>query len=269
MENSIPPDAYAAFSADYDRFVNWDERLAYEMPFIRRLLGEVKADHTERQPRLLDAACGTGMHAIALAGEGFPSAGADLSAGMVEAARRNAAAAGTAVELAVAGFGELETAFSSSDLFPFDTLLCLGNSLPHLLTPAALAAALADFAACLRKGGLLLIQNRNFDAVLAGRQRWMEPQSHIEGEREWLFLRFYDYDADGLITFNILTLQRSAGAAWQQQVTATRLNPLRQAQLSAALSAVGFGEMQCYGSMAGEPFDLQSSGNLVIAARVA
>jgi hypothetical protein len=37
----------------------------------------------------------------------------------------------------------------------------------------------------------LLIQNRNFDGVLARQERWMEPQAHREGETEWLFLRFY------------------------------------------------------------------------------
>jgi glycine/sarcosine N-methyltransferase len=73
-------------------------------------------------------------------------------------------------------------------------------TLPHLLTPADLAAALADFAACLRPGGLLLIQNRNLDAVLVRRQRWMEPRARREGEAEWLFLRFYDFEPDGTLT---------------------------------------------------------------------
>jgi len=28
---------YDPFSADYDRFVNWKERLAYELPFIETI----------------------------------------------------------------------------------------------------------------------------------------------------------------------------------------------------------------------------------------
>jgi len=30
---------YETLSEDYDRFVNWDERLAYEMPFIETRIG--------------------------------------------------------------------------------------------------------------------------------------------------------------------------------------------------------------------------------------
>jgi ubiquinone/menaquinone biosynthesis C-methylase UbiE len=50
---------YDAFSEDYDRFVNWESRLASEMPFIERLLQPLEKDG---QPvRVLDAACGTGI----------------------------------------------------------------------------------------------------------------------------------------------------------------------------------------------------------------
>lgn len=249
---------YDAFSLDYDRFVNWPARLAAEMPFIE---GQLGADSLH----VLDSACGTGMHAIALAQRGYTAAGADLSAPMIERARANATASATPVRFETAGFGELAGVFGRGT---FDALLCLGNSLPHLLSDPELAAALDDFAACLRPGGLLLIQNRNFDAVLTRRQRWMEPQAHRENQTEWLFMRFYDFDPDGLITFNMITLRREGAGAWTQGVTLTRLRPLRQADLVAALGAAGFADLTCYGDMAGAPFDPETSGNLVIAARL-
>jgi SAM-dependent methyltransferase len=204
------------------------------------------------------------MHAIALAQRGFAAAGADLSAGMIRRAGRNAAAAGRELPFAVAGFGELTAAFGKDS---FDALLCLGNSLPHLLTPGELAAALADFAACLRPGGLLLVQNRNFDAVMARRSRWMEPQPYREGDKEWLFLRFYDFDPDDLVTFNILTLQDDGSGAWAQSVSTTRLRPLLHDDMCQALAQAGFGTRAAYGDMGGSPFDPSSSGNLVIVAR--
>ena len=264
---------YNAFSSDYDRFVNWKSRLAYELPFIEARLHEL-ASGSSGPLRVLDSACGTGMHAIALAQRGYAAAGADLSTGMVARARANAENAGVKVQFLAAGFGELAAAFGGEAIFPFDALLCLGNSLPHLLTPQSLGQALADFAACLRPGGLLLIQNRNFDAVLAQRERWMEPQAYREGEpaapgAEWLFLRFYDYEPGGLIAFNIVTLHREAGGSWQQSVTTTHLRPLRQAALVEALREAGYQEIQSYGSMAGDPFDPTSSGNLIVTARVA
>jgi SAM-dependent methyltransferase len=264
---------YDSFSNSYDRFVNWPSRLEFELPFIEREIQSVRLP--DGPTRVIDAACGSGMHAIAMAERGFRSAGADISAGMVARARANAASAGADVPFVQAGFGQLAHKFRSEtgSIFPFDALLCLGNSLPHLLTLPDLGSALVDFAACLRPGGLLLIQNRNFDAILQQRERWMEPQSDHEGtptgEGEWIFLRFYDYLPDGRINFNIITLRRSGQSAWQQQVTSTLLYPLRQAELLKTLEDAGFESIQWYGSMTGEPFDSQASGNLVVIARSA
>lgn len=250
---------YDTFRSDYDRFVNWHNRLGGEMPFLESTLRDAG------NAAVLDAACGTGMHAIALAQRGFSAAGADLSVGMIEQARLNAKTAGVDVRFEAAGFGDLARTFGAGG---FDALICLGNSLPHLLSPSDLTGALRDFAAVLRPGGLLLVQNRNFDAVMAGSDRWMEPQAHREGEKEWLFLRFYDFLPNGLIDFNVVTLTReSAGSGWQQQVRSTRLYPLRQAEMAQALDRAGFGQVTYYGGMNGAPFDAGSSGNLVVVAR--
>jgi len=248
---------YDPFSADYDRFVNWKERLAYELPFIERQLTACGA------LRVLDTACGTGMHAIALAQRGYDVTGTDLSVPMIERARDNAVAAGLEVRFAVAGFGELAGKAGSG----FDALLCLGNSLPHVLTADALHEALTDFAVALRPGGLLLIQNRNFDAVMAAGARWMPPQAHREGGREWLFIRFYDFNPDGTLAFNILTLRRDGINEWVQQSEATLLRPLLQAELLDTLAVAGFGDIACYGDMQGAPFDPLASPNLVVTAR--
>jgi SAM-dependent methyltransferase len=248
---------YDEFSSDYDRFVNWPGRLAVEMPFIEAQLRAAGAR------RVLDAACGTGRHALALAQRGYHVVGADLSPKMIERAVANAQAQGVPAEFVAASFGELRARVGAG----FDAVLCLGNSLPHLLTAADLAAALADFAACLCPGGLLLIQNRNFDRVLARSERWMEPQAHQEGEREWLFLRFYDFEPDGLLGFNVVTLQRQRGGDWTQHSAAARLWPQRQEELLAALEGAGFVQVSAFGDMQGAPFDAGSSGNLVLTAR--
>ena len=253
---------YEAFSSDYDRFVNWNARLAAEMPWIEQQLQQ--APQPSRAPRrVLDAACGTGMHTIALAQRGYAAAGADLSASMVERARQNAAAAGVAATFQAAGFGTLAQTFGKG---AFDAVVCLGNSLPHVLSSAELAYVLVDFAACLRPDGLLIVQNRNFNAVMAHGERWMEPQAHREETREWIFIRFYDFDPDGLITFNILTLRREEPGDWTQVAAATRLRPLLQTELSMALTAAGFKDIQSYGNMSGAPFEPEKSGNLVATA---
>lgn len=259
---------YDAFSSDYDRFVNWQNRLAYEMPFIEQQLHNLPMP-ASGVPLVLDAACGTGMHAIALAQQGYAAAGADLSPGMIGRARANAELAGVQVEWEVAGFGDLARVFGDKPGFPFDAVLCLGNSLPHALTSDELNNALSDFAACLRPEGLLLIQSRNFDAVLQKQERWMEPQPFREGDREWLFMRFYDFLPDGLIDFNILTFQREGEGSWQQQIITTRLRPITQAEIINALEVAGFHSIQSFGDMTGAAFNPDNSGNLIVTARKA
>ena len=250
---------YDSLSSDYDRFVNWQNRLAVELPFI---LDQLKAIATRS---VLDAATGTGMHAIALAQLGYQATGVDISRGMIERARVNAASAGTKVKFEVAGFGSLSKTFEPHT---FDALLCLGNSLPHLLTTDELNTALLDFAACLHPGGLLLIQNRNFDAVMAQHERWMEPQSHSEAEAEWIFQRFYDFDPDGLLTFNMVTLMRPASGVWSQKVVSSRLRPILKDDLIKALYEANFEGITAFGNMAGATFDPYKSGNLVVRAKL-
>jgi len=253
---------YDQLSINYDRFVNWKSRLAYEMPFIRQLLSNIDEP---RPLRILDAACGTGMHVIELARLGYAAAGADFSKPMVEKAIENAAALGVSARFETAGFGELAANFVASTSDRFDALLCLGNSIPHVTTQPELERTLCDFATCLRPGGLLLIQNRNFDAVMQERNRWMEPQTHKEAGEEWVFLRFYDF-LEEAIQFNILTLHRKGDENWQQYIDSTRLFPWQKDHLTAALETAQFTSIKAFGDMTGAPFDAGNSGNLIVKA---
>ena len=244
---------YDALAADYDRFVNWEGRLAHELPFFDRLLAGRDGVH------VLDAACGTGHHAIALARRGHRVVGVDLSSSMVDRARENAEAAGANVTFAVAGLGNLATLGET-----FDAALCLGNSLPHLLTASAVEEALTDFATVLRPGGLLVVQSRNFDRVCREQERFMGPQSHREGDAEWLFVRFYDFHEE-TITFNMARLVRTVDG-WEQNVDSTELRPILQKDLLAQLASSGFGPVVCYGGYDGAAFDASESGDLIVVA---
>lgn len=254
---------YDTFSKHYDRFVDWEARLSSELPFLTQKLGAQQQKLGEKFS-ILDAACGTGMHAIALENAGFKSSGADFSEKMIEAARKNAKEEGLSMVFQQAGFGELTQTFGEDR---FDGLICLGNSLPHLLDQVSLANALADFYTVLKPGGKLILQNRNFDLVLEERMRWMPPQTFRDGDRTWIFARFYDFDVDGRLTFNIQILQGEGMAGFNQQVISTRLWPIKKAGLEKFLLKAGFKKLEYFGNLAGEVFDLSTSGNLVVTAQ--
>jgi glycine/sarcosine N-methyltransferase len=269
-------DFYDVLGSDYDTMVAWEARLAREEAFFKRLF-----DHA-RSRRVLDAACGTGMHAVAFsrmgrpAGHGSPgcapegreAAGADVSPVMVERARANALAAGLSVDFRVAGFGGIAAAFGGG----WDAVTCLGNSLPHCADDAALAACLADFASLLRPGGLLVVQNRNYDRLLRERTRLMPLAVRGQGEEETLFLRITDFPPAGSpqeesLTFTIVTLRRR-GDSWAQESKSTPLRALRRATQERALAEAGFTGVEAFGGYDGAPFDAPASTDLVLVARL-
>ena len=251
------------FASNYDRFNNWKDRLAFEMPFIDKQIRNLQQELGDRLS-ILDAACGTGMHAIELAKEEHQISGADLFPEMIEIAQENANSAGVTIDFRAVGFGSLSTEF---DPCQFNAVLCLGNSLPHLLSQERVVGALNDFNECLLPGGMLLIQNRNFDSIMQQKNRWMEPQAFTEGDKEWLFQRFYDFEADGTIRFNIVTFSRAVGADWQVSMDHTRLRPLLFEDLSTLLHTSGFSSIKMFGDMNGNAFDPVTSPNLIIVAR--
>jgi SAM-dependent methyltransferase len=252
---------YDSLGSDYDRMVSWQARLAREEAFFQRVFEE------NGVRSVLDAACGTGVHAVAFARRGLRSAGADLSPAMIEQARENARAAGVEVDLQVAAFGELAGRFTGS----FDAVTCLGNSLPHLIDDSSLAAALSDFASLLRPGGVLIVQNRNYDRLLRERQRFMPLAAREDTEGESLFLRITDFplSAEGVsesIEFTIVTLKKRGGS-WQQSARTTPLRAIRRDTLERALTAAGFSSVLVYGSFTMAPYDAPDAGDLVAVAK--
>lgn len=246
---------YDALGEDYDRFVNWEQRLAFEMPFMLDLF----ARHSVR--RVLDLASGTGMHAIALARQGYQATAADISTTMVRRAQANVAAVGVPVDVQHFGFGQIAAHVAE----PLDAITCLGNSLPHLTTPEDLHAALADMAHALRPGGLVLLQSRNWDRVLARGERFMPPEAHDIDGRHWAFLRFYDFEGETL-RFNMVRLYREADGPWRSVVDSTTLRPWPAQELHRALEAAGLEQITAHGSLQGEPFEAQTSADLVLVA---
>ncbi len=255
---------YDQFGIDYDRFVNWQGRLAVELPFLFREISSL-GQITEQSASILDAACGTGQHLVALSDQGYECTGADFSAEMIKIARQNALKANQKIDFYQASFGEIRQEISDKS---FDCILCLGNSLPHLLNSKNLLIAIKDFRSLLNANGRLIIQNRNFDKVIAEKIRWMEPQTYREDEKTWIFNRFYDFEPDGLITFNIQKLFSFNNGDFSQENMSTKLWPQTQAVIVEALKVCGFDELRFYGDLAGSDYEPERSENLVIIADI-
>jgi glycine/sarcosine N-methyltransferase len=262
---------YDQQAGTYEVMNDWPARLSLELPFIRRALEQAHAR------TVLDAACGGGQHAIALAREGYTVSGADLSTEMIELARRNATEAGVSIRFEQASFTDLYARFDET----FDAVLCLGNSLPHVLTKEDQLAALTAMRWRLRPGGVLVLQNLNYDLRWKNRPRFFALNSVTLDGRLALVWRMADYHdpgtrlagidgpcpEPGLITFHIATIEQDDRGEWHATVKSTLQRPLFVNDLTRWLKAAGFEDIVCFGGMDGRLFDADSSPDLVIVAK--
>lgn len=247
---------YDRLAVFFDVMTDWPGRLAYEMPFLQRLLGPAPQ-------RVLDAACGTGWHTIALARAGYQATGADFSAAMIGRARQNAKSQRAAVEFHEASFEALPHTVGVG----FDAVLCLGNSLVHVLSEDDLRRSLAAMAACLRSGGLLVLHNLNYDKRMVQKPRWFQVSSGVMDGQETLVWRFADYSDGDMITFNIAVFQKGGNGQWSVQVQSTPQRPWQSHELAGLVEEAGLAEIALYGNLAGEAYTPSASGDLVLTAK--
>ncbi|XP_055679673.1 glycine N-methyltransferase [Lutzomyia longipalpis] len=125
--------------------------------------------------RILDVACGTGVDSILLVEEGFEVVSADISDKMLKYAlqerwerRKEKAFDDWVIEEA----NWLTVAQDLGHLIGdgFDAVICLGNSFAHMTDSYGdqrdQKLAIANFERCVKPGGLLLIDHRNYDNIL-------------------------------------------------------------------------------------------------------
>jgi len=244
-------DLYEHIAGDYDEVTGAAGR---QKP-AEEFLAELRRRHP--YDRVLDVACGNGLHAMILARAGVSVTGADISGPMLDQARRRAAEAGLSVQWVHAPMQEIAGHVEG----PFDAILCLGNSLPHLLADGLLAQTLAGLARLLAPGGAVVLQLLNYARILAGRERIVGVTRRDNVE----YVRFYDFPGD-LVRFNVLKLTWTAGRC-EHDLADTLLRPYTPQEITEACRAAGLGRVECYAGLNFAPFDERQSDTLMVVAR--
>jgi glycine/sarcosine N-methyltransferase len=144
------------FVQKWDELIDWDARKRTEGSFFVDLLRERGAK------KILDVATGTGFHSTRLIEAGFDVVSADGSPQMLFRAFENAKKRGLVMRTVHADWRWLNRDIHGK----FDAVVCLGNSFTHLFDENDRRKALAEFYAALRHDGVLILDQRNYDAIL-------------------------------------------------------------------------------------------------------
>ncbi len=247
------------FAECYDAIINWEKRLARELPLLAELARSAGR-------RVLIPACGTGAHVVALARQGFSVLGFDADEEMVALTRQRIEREATAIS---AAGGEATVRLlrmeDAGQLGPaHDVAYCLGNALPGISGEGQLAAALKGVAGALRAGGLFFTQNLNYDLRWKEKAPWFPLHSGETTLEEVLLVKFADYEPHA-INFHAMFLTRpKAGGKWQSEVRSSRQMPLFRDRLAELLTEAGFGKLQFWGDYAKAPFDPAKSNDLLV-----
>ncbi|MEX2601306.1 MAG: class I SAM-dependent methyltransferase [Balneolaceae bacterium] len=213
------------FVQKWDGLINLEKRSEGEGSFFIDVLREHKVE------RVLDVATGTGYHSVRLLNAGFEVVSADGSPAMLSRAFENAKQYDHILRTV-----QVDWRWLNRDIHAkFDAIICLGNSFTHLFSENDRRKALAEFHAALKHDGILILDQRNYDAMLdvgysskhkfyyCGEDVEVQPEHMDEG-----LARFqYTFKDDSVYYLNMF--------------------PLRKEYTRKLMREVGFQEVNTYG----------------------
>ena len=144
------------FVDKWDELIDWRGRAESEGQFFIDIL------RARGKQSVLDVAAGTGFHSVRLIEAGFDVVTADGSAAMLAKAFANGQARGHILKTVQADWRWLNRDVNGK----YDAIICLGNSFTHLHEEKDRRRALAEFYAALKHDGILILDQRNYDAML-------------------------------------------------------------------------------------------------------
>jgi len=237
----------------YEERIDWEKRLGREIPVLCGVFGPAAGK------RILDAGCGPGRHAVALAAAGYSVTGLDLKADMLDAARRHAQRVGQSVTWAQGSYDAIPRWAPG----PYDGCFCIGNALAATGTPARVKSALRAFSTVLASGGKLFLQVLNFPPL-----RKQKPC--VRG------LRAFESDGKPAITLKVFHFRRSTAdvtsitlvndGGWKDKCGIGKLCAMSPDELIEWTTAAGLTVREIFGDYARSPFDPETSQDVIFVA---
>jgi len=258
-------DFYDELSEDYMDMIEFSSKVEGESEIFKNIVSEYKIT------RCLDAGCGVGLHSIILSKLGVEVLGIDISASMIEKAKELAQRFGVSAEFEVLDFSLIKEKYKEK----FELVLCIGNTLPHLINEKDLLIALRNFYNALVPNGILIVQILNYDKIMENEERIV----NVRETPERIFVRFYDFEPTiigspslkvfetrkDFLKFNVLIVDKTKN--YSHKLISTRIKPIKSEDLCRKLRMVGFKEIEIFGDFLKREFKANESKNIVVFAR--
>lgn len=214
-----------SFVEKWDELIDWDARAESEGAFFIDIL------KARSKKTVLDVATGTGFHSVQLLKAGFQVTSADGSAEMLTKAFENGRKRGLIIKTAHADWRWLNRDIHGK----YDAIICLGNSFTHLFREEDRRRALAEFYAALKHDGILILDQRNYDAILdygfSSKHKYYYCGDQVSAEPEHM--------DESLARFKY---EFPDGSAYH-----LNMFPLRKAYMRRLIKEVGFQRVKTYG----------------------
>lgn len=238
---------YGNLTKKYDSWSAWDTRLKSEINFYEKLLKD------NNVKTVLDCACGTGMYVIALNKAGFNVSGSDIDEQMIKQATQNAKNKKYSAKFKVSDFRKLSKTYTET----FDAVLCIGNSLSHILNDKELQKSLDQMYKVLNKKGVLILHIRNYQKLLKERQRFF---TYKTGEE--IFFYVWDFEPKHIV--NVINYNLKNG---KNELISFYYNPISKSNITELLKKTGFKKLQFFSDTSFNKFDLKEDNYLMIVCK--
>ncbi len=255
---------YDELSEDYVDMINFLERVETEKKIFEKIISDYNIK------KCLDAGCGVGLHSIIVSKLGVDVVGIDISQMMIEKARELAQTFNSSAKFEVLDFSQIKERYKEE----FDLVLCIGNTLPHLLNEKELLLALRNFYNALKRNGILIVQILNYDRIVENEERII----NVRETPAKIFVRFYDFEPTiigspslkvfeirkDFLKFNVLVIDKTKN--YSHKLITTRIKPIKSDELCRKIQMVGFKKLDVFGNLEGGAFEPKSSKNIVVFA---
>jgi SAM-dependent methyltransferase len=245
-------DLYAGFAARYDTFFEVEGDPGAQVAFFDTIFKKHSVN------RVLDCSCGTGEHLKMLSSLGLSLFGSDISPAMLAVAKEKMERLGLKIPLVKADFRSLPEHFPE----PFDAILCLSTSLPHVETEEEMIRAIKSMHASLTDGGMLILTQGSSDRMMTEKPRFIPVVNNRDLSRAFVI----DYHGRGM-TFHVLdfihTDQQTEFVSWSASYP---YMPLEE-DYRRMLAAGGFQKVHTYGGYDFSPYGETSEFLIIVGEK--